>query len=358
MQLADKTAQSAHGREKEKMRLADMMANREHKRQLEALRHKDRSAATKAKLKIQAAKKAVGRPPAEEGAAKKTAKKPPPRRRDVTCRTRVRPSAGTCTPSTRRSPRGGTTEKKRQASARSRRHQSTRAWARLRWVGGVANQIPQAQDAGEVSGRRKKGRIKKMLRAGLRRPLLQPATAAQKAFDLVMKMDDDTAEMFTHIVVSELFEQDIEKNLGTLQRHLNEVVSKRLADLKNGSAPAGAQGLDPEAGRVRAAMFEIERLQGADPEGGRGEALHWKERLRARPVLGTVPRPRSPSDPKKPCSTGRDRDGDRWAWTRRTRPSTGSGSIPRSGRVPGRVPAAGRLPERGEPASGEGQPAR
>ena len=70
--------------------------------------------------------------------------------------------------------------------------------------------------------------------------------AAQKAFDLVMKMDDDTAEMFCLIVASDLFETDLERNLGTLQRHLNEVVEKRLTDLKQAHMRLVSKGMDSE----------------------------------------------------------------------------------------------------------------
>lgn len=68
--------------------------------------------------------------------------------------------------------------------------------------------------------------------------------AAKKAFDLVMKMDDDSAEMFTYIVVSDLFEETVEKNLRTLQRHLDETIAKQLANLKKAHLRLVAKGYD------------------------------------------------------------------------------------------------------------------
>lgn len=52
--------------------------------------------------------------------------------------------------------------------------------------------------------------------------------AAQKAYDLVMKMDDDSAEMFVHLVTSEVTEETIQKNLRLLQGHLNKVAKRRM----------------------------------------------------------------------------------------------------------------------------------
>ena len=56
-------------------------------------------------------------------------------------------------------------------------------------------------------------------------------------YGLVMKMDDDTAQVFCQVMASDLFEQEIENNLGTLQRHLNEVVAKRHADPTSRPSP-------------------------------------------------------------------------------------------------------------------------
>lgn len=62
--------------------------------------------------------------------------------------------------------------------------------------------------------------------------------AAKWAYDLVMKMDEDTAAVFTEIVVAEVLEDTIAKNERTLQRHLNEVVAKRIDRLKKATLRA------------------------------------------------------------------------------------------------------------------------
>lgn len=101
-------------------------------------------------------------------------------------------------------------------------------------AGGLANQFPRVQDVEREARRKrqaasKKGKVHKAYTQHVYSD--DPEfnhVAAQKTFDLVMKMDDDTAVMFTLIAMSEIFENDITKNLRTLQGHLNEVISKRL----------------------------------------------------------------------------------------------------------------------------------
>jgi hypothetical protein len=104
--------------------------------------------------------------------------------------------------------------------------------------GALANQLPsfEQQQRLRENRRRRKERAK-----GVTKRLEAPvwpddgffnAKAAQEAYDLVMKMDADTAEMFVTCVVSDALEQDISKNLRTLQKHLDEVVAKQLTDLK------------------------------------------------------------------------------------------------------------------------------
>src|SRR5262245_36402563 len=127
--------------------------------------------------------------------------------------------------------------------------------------GAVTNQIPK------VDWRKKKqqpGRLQPVPGAMKPRKPRQPGTvtkawkppnddpffkqeAARKTFDLVMKMDDDSAEMFCRIVASDLLEQEIEKNQGTLQRHLNEVVAKQLADTKAAMLRVVAKGESTDA---------------------------------------------------------------------------------------------------------------
>src|SRR5688572_12187462 len=58
--------------------------------------------------------------------------------------------------------------------------------------------------------------------------------AAQRAYDLVMKMDLDEARIFTTMVVGDEVVELIEKNQRSLQAHLNKVVAKRLGEYSNG----------------------------------------------------------------------------------------------------------------------------
>ena len=107
-------------------------------------------------------------------------------------------------------------------------------------AGGLANQFPRVQDIEREARRKKK-------RKGVTKRLDTPdwpedgffnTKAAQQAYDLVMKMDRDTAEMFVTCVVSDALEADIEANRRTLQKHLNEVVAKQFTDLKRATMAA------------------------------------------------------------------------------------------------------------------------
>jgi len=98
-------------------------------------------------------------------------------------------------------------------------------------AGALANQFPRVQDIARERKRKKKATFKKMLLPISDDPYFNQE-AAQKTFDLIMKMDDDTAAVFCHIVASDLLEQEIEKNLGTLQQHLDEVLAVRTERVK------------------------------------------------------------------------------------------------------------------------------
>lgn len=124
-------------------------------------------------------------------------------------------------------------------------------------AGGLANQFPRVQDIERDRRRKKKGVVKKMLVTS-DDPNFN-TEAAQKTFDLIMKMDDDTAEMYSVILVGELYERDIEKNLGTLQRHLNDVISKQLESVKQAHLRLVAKGMDADQAVAYAqalAMFD------------------------------------------------------------------------------------------------------
>ena len=49
--------------------------------------------------------------------------------------------------------------------------------------------------------------------------------AAKAAYDLVMKMDEDQARIFTEIVVADVTEEIIEKNLRTVQARVDQIVA-------------------------------------------------------------------------------------------------------------------------------------
>lgn len=55
------------------------------------------------------------------------------------------------------------------------------------------------------------------------------AAAAQAAFELVMEMEPEEAEMFTTMVVADTLWETIGKNQRTLQRHLDDVISKQAS---------------------------------------------------------------------------------------------------------------------------------
>jgi len=56
--------------------------------------------------------------------------------------------------------------------------------------------------------------------------------AAQDAYDLVMKMDEEEARLFTTTVVGDATADLIQKNLGLFQRNLDRTVEKRLVRIK------------------------------------------------------------------------------------------------------------------------------
>ena len=59
---------------------------------------------------------------------------------------------------------------------------------------------------------------------------------AKRMFEIVSKMDDDSAEMFAYFVAADVMEQDIEKNFRTLQRHVDEIVDQRLQVIRKAAS--------------------------------------------------------------------------------------------------------------------------
>jgi hypothetical protein len=135
--------------------------------------------------------------------------------------------------------------------------------------GALANQVPPIKPK-----RKKKGRVEKMLVPISTDPGFNQE-AAQKAFDLVMKMDDDTAEMFTYMVIGEVYESLVEKNLDTLQRHLNQVLAKRLERVKQATLRSVAKGRTDGAEEMAQAIDQMEEIikVGASQRFG----YHWEE---------------------------------------------------------------------------------
>jgi hypothetical protein len=107
----------------------------------------------------------------------------------------------------------------------------------------VGNQLPQNQRSSKKAREKVKDKVTKNLV-----PIIKSDDpyfnheAAQKAANLVMKMDDDTAEVFTYLVMAEMLEEDIEKNRRTLQRHVDEVVAKRIDRIKKAMLTTVAKG--------------------------------------------------------------------------------------------------------------------
>jgi len=97
--------------------------------------------------------------------------------------------------------------------------------------GAMANQFPSVEEEVRRRKRKSKGKISKLAVSVHDDPYFNQEVA-QKTFDLVMKMDDDAAEMFCEMVIGQIHEDIVEKNLGTLQRHLDVVVAKQLDGVK------------------------------------------------------------------------------------------------------------------------------
>jgi hypothetical protein len=143
-------------------------------------------------------------------------------------------------------------------------------------AGGLANQFPRVQDIEREHRRKakKKGQVKKMLLPTSDDPEFDQE-AAQRAFDLVMKMDDDTAEVFTNIVVSDYFEETVEQNMGALQRHLDEVIAKQLAEVKRAHLRLVSKGMDSDQAVSYAQAIALI-----------SKAVEWEEHLHPRGTGG------------------------------------------------------------------------
>ena len=126
-------------------------------------------------------------------------------------------------------------------------------------AGALANQFPRVQDIAAERKRRKKAKVSKLLVPVSDDPFFNQA-AAQKTFDLIMKMDDDTAEMFCHVLATDLLDDEIEKNLGTLQKHLDEVLAKRAAMVKKALVRTALDGSEAQAEEISKAWDRLEEI--------------------------------------------------------------------------------------------------
>lgn len=95
---------------------------------------------------------------------------------------------------------------------------------------------------------------------------------AQKVFDLVSKMDDESAQMFAYLVAAEVLEQDIENNQRTLQRHVDDILTQRM-----GMITKAASQLISKAGEKKLWATELAEFNELHP---RGEAGRWIKKLK------------------------------------------------------------------------------
>ncbi len=124
---------------------------------------------------------------------------------------------------------------------------------------------PEMQKKIEEQRRRmkKRGRVKKAYEPVSDDPMFN-YRAAEQAFNLVMKMDDDTAEMFTMLVVSDALETDISKNLTTIQHALDTVFDNRLEMVKKALIRTAESTDDPRVVEYAKALREVEEFTKAE----------------------------------------------------------------------------------------------
>ena len=158
--------------------------------------------------------------------------------------------------------------------------------------GALANQLPSFEEQQRLrENRRRRQKAKKGVTKRLEAPTWPDdgffnAKAAQEAYDLVMKMDPDAAEMFVTCVVSDALEADIEANRRTLQKHLDEVIAKQFTDLKRATMRVVAKGGDGEQDKIgfAQAITVLEEICKADED----EIPNWafERKIRRDPGSG------------------------------------------------------------------------
>jgi hypothetical protein len=105
---------------------------------------------------------------------------------------------------------------------------------------------------------------------------------AKHVYDLVSKMDDDEAEMYAYLVANAVLEEDITKNLRTLQRRVDQVVAKRLVRIRKAALAAGkGEELDKFVEITKATSYDYGyRFQASEhPREGRTGRFTTKVRI-------------------------------------------------------------------------------
>ncbi len=96
--------------------------------------------------------------------------------------------------------------------------------------------------------------------------------AAEKAYDLVMKMDAYEARIFTTMVVTDVLHDTMDNNHKALQRHLDEVLSKRIHKIKHAISKAYMK--HGEQGEILAAAGAVALIEKADADDWYKESEH------------------------------------------------------------------------------------
>jgi len=178
----------------------------------------------------------------------------------------------------------------------------------------IANQFPQSKGTlkpvhipEKNVGTKKKGNRHQKRNRGKFASVVKSADplfnheAAQQVYDLVMKCDtNEEAAMFAYFTMAEILENDIEANQRTLQRHLNDVVHKRIEMVKKALVTSVAKTDDAEAVEFARAVVEIEKAWKNPYDTG---AYHFEEQdFRRDPSTGRFQIKIAATENKKPLN--------------------------------------------------------
>jgi hypothetical protein len=87
---------------------------------------------------------------------------------------------------------------------------------------------------------------------------------AQQVAETVSKMDDDTADMFSYLVMCDILDQDLSANRRTIQRHIDAVAKRCVEKAKHATLQSLSKAATDEALDFATQLDEIERQ--LDPE--------------------------------------------------------------------------------------------